>query len=174
MGGEDSTFHLKVPLQLKLGHFSQSVHVAETATHAFCLALLAGKNEILLQQRPSTFPLIGCLQQMCWVHICLLWTWSFMETVTKRPLGTVGPPATAQHPTGPGIGICTIPTPHTNRELKTEVFWGGGKHREGAQVFPGALLFSLQVILAQPEFSCSPSAATWVLPTCTQKAFKWI
>lgn len=85
-GWEDSTFHLKVPLQLKLGHFSQSVHVAETATHAFCLALLAGKNEILLQQRPSTFPLIRCLQQMCWVHICLLWTWSFMETVTKRPL----------------------------------------------------------------------------------------
>lgn len=176
-GWEDSTFHLKAPLQLKLGHFSQSVHMAETATHAFCLALLAWKKVILLQQRPSTFPLIGWLQQMCWVHICVLWTWPAMGTTTKRPLAQQDLLLLqSTSPSSWGIGICTIPTPHTNRELNTELFCRKKEKKKSTGRRPRA----------SQELCCSHcrwfwhnpnsplSAATWVLPTLTQKGFKWI
>lgn len=164
-GWEDSTFHLKVPLLLRLGHFSVSTHMAETATHAFCLDLLVGKNKFCCEKCPSSSSQApDGSQQMCWMHICLLrtcWSVTFPKHVMGPPLGKhlsqLGLSARAKHqvPADWGSRLRGIPPSHISREERKSLFTEiNSWRRPRSELWRASqelLLFSPQITLALPH-----------------------
>lgn len=139
--------------------------MAETATHAFCLDLLAGKNKFLLgemplQQQPSTFPLTRRLPaDVLDAHLfaqdlpsCDLPWWDHRRGNTSRSRDLL-------LPADRGRGLRAIPPSHSGREERKSLFTKRNTQVRALESFPGA-----SVVLSTGDFwhcltFCCPCAA---------------